>query len=66
MQSGIIYKLKSKIKVRITGRKVEYFLKKLMSSKIELLDIKLVNHKELIVLIYKKDYDKLLEIKSIY
>ena len=66
MQSGIVYKLKSKIKVKITGRKVEYFLKKLMSSKIELLDIKLVNHKELIVLIYKKDYEKLLEIKSIY
>ena len=66
MQEGTIYKLKSKIKVKITGRKVEYFLKKLMSSKIELLDIKLVNHKELIVLIYKKDYEKLLEIKSIY
>ena len=66
MQSGIVYKLKSKIKIKITGRKVEYFLKKLMSSKIELLDIKLVNHKELIVLIYKKDYSKLLELKSIY
>ena len=66
MQEGIVYKLKSKIKVKITGRKVEYFLKKLMSSKIELLDIKLINHKELIVLIYKKDYEKLLEIKSIY
>lgn len=66
MQSGIVYKLKSKIRVKITGRKVEYFLKKIMNSKIELLDIKLVNHKELILLIYKKDYDKLLELKSIY
>ena len=66
MQSGIVYKLKSKIRVKITGRKVEYFLKKLMISKIELLDIKLVNHKELILLIYKKDYDRLLELKSIY
>lgn len=66
MQSGIVYKLKSKIKVKITGRKVEYFLKKLMSSKIELLDIKIINHKELIVLIYKKDYEKLVELKSIY
>jgi len=66
MQSGIVYKLKSKIRLKITGRKVEYFLKKLMSSKIELLDIKVINHKELIVLIYKKDYEKLLELKSIY
>jgi len=66
MQSGIVYKLKSKIRVKITGRKVEYFLKKIMNSKIELLDIKLLNHKELILLIYKKDYDKLLELKSIY
>lgn len=66
MQKEITYKLKSKIKVKIIGRKVEYFLKKLMSSKIELLDIKIINHKELIVLIYKKDYEKLLELKSIY
>jgi len=66
MQKEITYKLKSKIRLKITGRKVEYFLKKLMSSKIELLDIKIVNHKELIVLIYKKDYEKLLELKSIY
>jgi len=66
MQSGIVYKLKSKIRLKITGRKVEYFLKKLMSSKIELLDIKVINNKELIVLIYKKDYEKLLELKSIY
>ena len=66
MQDGIVYTLKSKIKVKITGRKVEYFLKKLMTSKIELLDINLINHKELIILIYKKDYEKLLELKSIY
>lgn len=66
MQSGIVYQLKSKIRVKITGRKVEYFLKKIMNSKIELLDIKLINHKELVILIYKKDYDKLLELKSIY
>ena len=66
MQKEIVYKLKSKIRLKITGRKVEYFLKKLMSSKIELLDIKIINHKELIVLIYKKDYEKLLELKSIY
>jgi len=37
-----------------------------MSFKIELLDIKIINHKELIVLNYKKDYEKLLELKSIY
>ena len=66
MQDGIVEFLKSKIRVKITGRKVEYFLKKLMSSKIELLDINLVNHKELRILIYKKDYEKLLELKSIY
>lgn len=63
---GITYKLKSKIKVKITGRKVDNFLKRLMVSKIELLDIKVLNRKELIVLIYKEDYNKLLELKTIY
>lgn len=62
---GIAYQLKSKVKVKITGRKVEHFLKRLMASKIELLDIK-TSRKELVVLIYKKDYEKLLELKSIY
>jgi len=66
MQNEIVYKLKSKIRLKISGRKVEHFLKRLISSKIELLDIKVINHKELIILIYKKDYEKVLELKSIY
>lgn len=66
MQNEIIYKLKSKIKIQIKGRRVEHFLKRLMSSKIELLDIKYMNRNEIRLLIYKKDYDKVLELKSIY
>lgn len=60
------YKLKSKIRVKVTGRKVEYFLKRLMSYKIELLDIKVINRKEVILLIYKRDYERLEQLKSIY
>lgn len=66
MQNEFIYKLKSKVKIQIKGRRVEHFLKRIMSSKIELLDIKYVNRNEILVLIYKKDYTKVLELKSIY
>lgn len=64
--NNIEYKLKSKIRVKVTGRKVEYFLKRLMSYKIELLDIKINSYKEVILLIYKRDYERLKQLKSIY
>jgi len=64
--NNIEYKLKSKIRIKVTGRKVEYFLKRLMSYKIELLDIKVINSKEVILLIYKRDYERLEQLKSIY
>lgn len=66
MQNEFVYKLKSKIKIKITGRRIDNFLKRLISSKIELLDIKYINRQEVNILIYKQDYEKILELKSIY
>lgn len=66
MHNDIVYKITSKVKVKISGRKVEYFLKKLVASRVELLDIKQLNRKELVIEIYKRDYEKVLALKSIY
>lgn len=57
--------MKSKIKLRITGKNIERFIKKLILNKIELLDIK-YKRNEADIIIYKKDYDHLLELKTIY
>lgn len=66
MHNDIVYKITSKVKVKISGRKVEYFLKKLVANRVELLDIKQLNRKELVIEIYKRDYEKVLALKSIY
>ena len=57
--------MKSKIKLRISGKKIERFIKRLISNKIELLNIK-YKRNEADIIIYKKDYERLLELKSIY
>lgn len=66
MHNDIVYKITSRIKIKISGRKIDYFLKKLISAHIELLDIEKINRKELLIEIYKRDYEKVLQLKSIY
>lgn len=56
----------SKIKIKVTGKNIERFLKRLNSNHIDLLDIKYPKHGVVILLIYKDDYEKVNEIKTIY
>lgn len=66
MKNGFINKFRSTYKIKITGKNVERFLRRLMSMNIELLDIKYPKYNEAIVKIYKVDYPKLEKIKTIY
>ncbi len=66
MKNKIIYIFKSKLKLKITGKNISRFIKKIMDEKIDLLNIDYVNRNEVNIIIYKKDYDKLTKIKSIY
>jgi len=59
-------RFKSKLKLRISGRNPNRFIHKLNFNKIEILNISNVNHNKMDIIIYKKDYERLLEIKSIY
>ena len=54
------------IKVQIIGKNIERFIQRLQKEKIELLQIDYVNYKEIIIKIYKRDYDRILKIKTIY
>ena len=61
-----MYKLVSKISLNIKGKNINRFIKKLNNDKIEILSLKYKSKDEADIIIYKKDYSKLLKIKSIY
>ena len=56
----------SKIKLNVKGKNVERFIKRLKSNNIDLLKIEYIKYNEINIIIYKKDYEKLLELKRIY
>ena len=56
----------SKIKLNVKGKNVERFIKRLKSNNIDLLKIEYIKYNEINIIIYKKDYEKLLELKTIY
>ncbi len=62
----MIEKLISKISLNIKGKNINRFIKKLRTKKIEILSIKYKNKNEADIIIYKKDYQTILKIKSIY
>lgn len=57
---------KSKISLNIKGKNINRFIKKLTDKKIDILSLKYINRKEVNIIIYQKDYEKLMKIKSIY
>ena len=61
-----MYKLVSKISLKIKGKNINRFIKKLNNNKIEILSLKYKSKDEADIIIYKKDYEKVLKIKSIY
>ena len=62
----MIEKLISKIFLNIKGKNINRFIKKLRTKRIEILSLKYKNPNEADIIIYKKDYETVLKIKSIY
>lgn len=66
MKNNLIYKLKNTINIKIKGKNIERFIKRLNSINIELLEIKYLKYNEIIIKIKKEDYERLEEVKTIY
>ena len=62
----MISKLQSKIALNIKGKNINRFIKKLTARKIDVLSLKYINENEINIIIYKRDYENVLKIKSIY
>ncbi|MBQ9071756.1 MAG: sporulation protein YqfD [Bacilli bacterium] len=66
MKNYIFYLLESKLSLNIKGNNVERFIKRLKSNNIEILNIKYISKNEINIKVYKKDYDKIIKLKTIY
>ena len=62
----MIDKLVSKLSLNIKGKNINRFIKKLRTNKIEILSLKYIDKNQVDIIIYKKDYETVLKIKSIY
>ncbi len=58
--------LENKIIIRIEGKNINRFLKRLIKHKVELLDVKYINQNKVDIKIKANDYPKIERLKSIY
>lgn len=56
----------SKIALNVKGKNINRFIKKLTNKKIDILTLKYINKNEINIIIYNRDLEKVLKIKSIY
>lgn len=66
MNNSILEKLKSKVNLKISGKNMERFIRRLYTHQIEILKLSYPNDKTVVITIYEKDYEKVMELKTIY
>ena len=66
MKNNVLYFIESKLNVNIKGPNIERFIKRLKNNNIEILNITYISKNEINIKIYKKDYDKIIKLKTIY
>ena len=66
MKNSVLYLMESKLNINIKGHNIERFLKRLKNNNIDVLNIIYISKDEINVKIYKKDYDKVIKLKTIY
>ncbi len=66
MKNTFLNKIESSVRVKITGKNVNNYLKRLITNKIDLIDLKYNSHNEAVVTIKYSDYLKLKTVRSSY
>ena len=66
MKNSIFNNLSSKVLLKVKGKNIDNFIKRLNNNKIEIFNIKYINYKEIYILISKNNLDKVIKLKSIY
>jgi len=66
MKNLFLYNFRNTVYVKIKGKNIERFLKRIISLNIEIYSLKYIKYNEIIINIDKKNYEKINEIKTIY
>lgn len=66
MKNSFINRLENTITVRIKGKNIERFIKRIVKLKIDLLKINYIKYNEVLIRIKKEDFERLEEVKTIY
>lgn len=66
MVNTFIDKFKSSIKINIKGKNIKNFIKKIINNKIDIINQEYINRNEVNLIIYEKDYEKIIKQKTIY
>lgn len=66
MKDKILKIFSSSIKIKVTGRNINNFLKRLINNNINIEKVIPISHKEIDLIINYQDLDKLLKLKTIY
>lgn len=66
MKNTFLNKIESSVRVKITGKNVNNYLKRLIANKIDLIDLKYNSHNEAVVTIKYSEYLKLKTVRSSY
>lgn len=66
MKNYFLYKIKSRVKVIITGNNVNRFILRVNKNNIDIFDIKTLNSNKASIIINYDDFDKLLKLNTVY
>lgn len=66
MKNGFIKNIETSVDIKVEGRNIERFLKRLYSHEIPILKIKNQTYKGVIICIYEKDLETVLSLKTTY
>ena len=66
MKDSFMEIFKSKISLKVTGKNIERFIRKLYHHQVEILKLSYPNYKTVILTIYAKDYKTVMDLKTIY
>ena len=60
------YRFTKTVELKISGRNIERFIRRLLKNNIALLNIKKIDNQTIVILVYSKDIEKIDNIKTIY
>ena len=66
LENKILDRFKDTIKLKVTGKNINRFIKRLYKNKIDILSLKNIDRNTIIICVNLSDYDSLIKIKSIY